>query len=288
MKKNLFIVAIASVAVSFSVAAFISETVTNNFKKVNGTTCLHSHIEEYPGYAPDNVNKGEMHHYACCECHTAWSDSELTNEIGNTITNRGKIDIPKKSSITKIDKNMVGDDLIKNVVNSSPYVVGLDQTNWSSASNGKGPGNIFFYNIDNKNAIRLSTETLNSQKRQLLDTYNNGYSEFSVTNDIIGQVTASFEYKYYDLDDDFYVANHKAAISWINEEGSLITQNDIELIPDNSWHTVVISSNSPVNLHLFTVKIHHFYGELYISNLSMTAPKLDAPVLYQYKQGVKL
>ena len=50
--------------------------------------CPHTHVEHYPG------NANYIEHWACCECHTAWKDENLTEVIGNTISNRTNIDVP--------------------------------------------------------------------------------------------------------------------------------------------------------------------------------------------------
>ena len=50
--------------------------------------CPHTHVEHYPSTAYS------VEHWACCACHTAWKDENLTEIIGNTILDRLNIDIP--------------------------------------------------------------------------------------------------------------------------------------------------------------------------------------------------
>lgn len=285
-KKKVFLISLISIATSFSLVS-VAHFSSNGVKRVSGSSCLHTHVEEYDAVAPSLDNEGLMHHYACCECHTAWSDENLTNEIGNTVTDRSKIDIPKKAATVAIDKNTLGDDLIKGIDSSSPNVCGLDQTDWQSSSNGKGSGTFTYYQIDNKKAVRLSTETLTNQKYQTLDTYSSGYSSFRFVNDICGYVTTSFDYKYYDLDYDFYSFNYRILATWYDKDSAVEVQKEFELLPDNIWHSVVISSDEIIDSHSFSIKIHHFKGELFISNLSMYSPSLEAPVVSQFKQGIK-
>ena len=67
---------------------------TANTTIANAATCEHKVVEHYEAKMPTHTEKGYVEHYACCECHTAWSDEALTQVIGSTYTDRSAIDLP--------------------------------------------------------------------------------------------------------------------------------------------------------------------------------------------------
>lgn len=80
------------------VGALVGVVVTNSGNgqlnlEAESATCEHANVEEYEEVAATSSSHGHVHHYACCECHTAWSDSEHTVIIGNTQTDRSNIDL---------------------------------------------------------------------------------------------------------------------------------------------------------------------------------------------------
>ena len=89
--KKISALSIATMAItSLSMAVLL----TNNadLKLSKAEECNHSQIEHYSELVPTTSSLGHVEHWACCKCHTAWSDSSQTNVIGNTLTDRDNID----------------------------------------------------------------------------------------------------------------------------------------------------------------------------------------------------
>lgn len=87
MKRKRKLLILCSIAL---LASFIVTAINSNFTSIvfSNDQCMHDHVEHYES------NEEHVEHWACCECHDAWSDAELENYIGNTINNREQIDIP--------------------------------------------------------------------------------------------------------------------------------------------------------------------------------------------------
>lgn len=272
---------------SIAIGALTFATTNSNLKIAKGTECEHKNVMEYDALSPSLSGAGHVHHYACCDCHTAWQDEAKTIVLGNTLTNRDSIDIYQKTNSSAIDSMSISeDDLIKYVVSSSPYVVGLDQTNWNSNPNGKGSGTYSYYSVDTKKALRVSAETLGSSNYSSLDTSNNGYSEFRFAKNLEGKLCVSFDYKYYDLDTSKHNDEPRIQAVWIDHNLNSIP-TEIDLVSDNHWHSYSFTINQGFKSEYLAFKIHHYKGEMYLSNLSVTSPELDAPELVQEGLTVK-
>lgn len=244
--------------------------------------CYHKNVEHYDGVAPTLDNAGIMEHYACCQCHTAWADAEHQNEIGNTLTDRTKINIFAKTDYSVIAKSEISDD-IKYINENSPYVIGLDQTNWSSHPDGKGSGSFNFVNIDNRQAVRISTENITNEQRTTLDASYSGYSSWTFSKKINGKMYISFDYKYYDLDRSSYESEARTHVVFAGKE---TIGYEIALTGDNAWHTCTINVDKNIELDNFSFKIHHFSGEMFISNMVIVATSLDAPVIEKTQKAI--
>ncbi len=59
---------------------------------VSAEDCTHSVVQHHDGTS-NGAGIGHVEHWACCHCHTAWADEMLTTVIGNTQSDRSKIDI---------------------------------------------------------------------------------------------------------------------------------------------------------------------------------------------------
>jgi hypothetical protein len=170
-----------------------------NMKGSKAEECAHRKMEEYEAIAPTLTSYGEMYHYACCDCHQAWQDKSKSVLIGNTVTDRSKIDIKKKTTNEEIHESQVplNDDV---ALADSNHVYGFDQTIWGSAAGGMGSGNLKYYEIDDRTALRLSTESLDDNQRLEIEAYNKGYSEIAFNKTLEGTITVKFDYKIYNLD----------------------------------------------------------------------------------------
>ena len=86
-----------STSVTLSISALLfglvfASTSINKIRIGKSQECQHESVEYYLEMEPAETMKGHVAHYACCECHTAWSDGFLTNVIGNTLTDRSRLD----------------------------------------------------------------------------------------------------------------------------------------------------------------------------------------------------
>lgn len=279
---------LASLSAALVATGFLTHLTQNqSFRVAKGEGCEHSTVVEYSPLAPTLNQSGHVHHFACCDCHNAWADEAKTIVLGNTITNREKIEIYQKTTATTIAPASINeDDLIGDVITTSPYVCGLDQTNWGSYSNGRGSGTFSYYQIDGKKALRISSENVTSDQYSALDGSNDGYSSFAFAKQLEGKLSVSFDYKYYDLDYSQHANEPRIQASWINNASEEIA-TPVELIADNRWHSCNFSFNEGFRGEKLLFKIHHFKGEMYLSNLSATSPTLDAPTLVQDGIGVK-
>ena len=255
-----------------------------DFVEITGEECTHGTVEKYDCYAPTISRTGLMTHYACCDCHAAFRENSLTTKIGNTITDRSKIEIRNKTSHFKIDKTTISDDEI--VLVNEAHVYGLDQTIWAGSDRGVGSGNIDFYNVDGKSTLRISTEEVTKEQQSSLDYSNFGYSEIGFSKELTGRITAQFNYKIYDLNTEQLGSAARVQAVWIGLDGNKYT-TDMELNTDNGWHTVNVSSLDKYYVKGFALKIYHFTGEMYISGLKLTSTALDFPSIFRENTSVK-
>lgn len=282
MKKNkIFGIFLTVIAIPVVIIAFDS----GSFNPASAE-CKHGSVEEHNALAPTLSREGLMHHYACCDCHAAFQDETYKIQLSvNTTTDRDKLSITRKTAINPIDKSYVSNDDDIILVNEN-HVYGLDQTNWMSTQSGIGSGNVEYYSLDSKKALRISTEELDANHFASLDDNYYGYSEIAFSKRLTGTITMKFDYKLYDLNTDKFNNESKVQAVWYSEDGYKRT-SDMELITDNKWHTVVVSSPVKMTTNDIAFKIHHFDGEMYISNLSLTSTGLDFPILFREGGSVK-
>ncbi len=90
MKNNK---AFASIlCVSLLGASILGVYLSNKAYKVTAEECTHSSVVHYDGVSPTS-GTGHVEHWACCECHKAWADEAKTVLLGDTTSDRSKIDI---------------------------------------------------------------------------------------------------------------------------------------------------------------------------------------------------
>ena len=265
--------------------SIVFATATSTFIELKGEECKHQTIEEYKALAPTLSKGGLMHHFACCDCHNAWRDADLDHDIGNTVTDRSKIEIRNKTNSNKIDKTTisVSDEIL---LANSNHVYGLDQTMWGSSLQGVGSGYINYYSIDGRNALRISTEEISDSQVDSLDYSNYGYSEIGFNKYLTGTIFASFDYKIYDLNTEQLNNQARVQAVWLGKNGYKYV-TEMELDVDNEWHTINVASLEKIEVTGFAIKIYHFDGEMYINNLSLTSSALDFPQLYREGLEVK-
>lgn len=272
MNKKKFIICSLTGACAFLVSICVISNQKSQIENFNAKNCEHKHVEKYSGVAPTLTSNGIMKHYACCDCHTAWLDENKTIVIGNTVSDRSKIDIYQKTQYTVIDKSDISNDDILLLRNDKPYVVGLDQTNWSQSLDGKGDGSFEYVNIDDRKAVRISAENLTTSQRSMLDASYSGYSSWVFNKKLSGKIEVSFDYKNYDLDCSSFMSEARTHAVFI---GNKTIGQEYNLTNDNLWHHYSFTLSESINLTNLAFKVHHFTGEIFISNLHINALVLN-------------
>lgn len=271
-----------------ALGALVIGTKMEEWSRVEGEGCPHTgQIDKYDAVAPTKVELGNMAHFACCDCHTAWSDHLRSNEIGNTVTNRSKIDINMKTIPEEISRDEISVySGLFSISEEAPYVVGLDQTDWTIANGGVGGGTYSFYNIDGMEAIRISTETISAQQYSILDNSSNGYSSFRIEKELSsGNVTISFDYKMYNLSTSSYADEPSMYAVLEGDNHSEIIE--LDFVTDNTWQKFSFTSTTGFNFRSCTIKMHRFRGEMYLANLNVASSGFKAPNIEAYGAGVR-
>lgn len=92
-KRTKFIVFTLACVALVGASGLLTNNFVNQIHGVNAEDCTHTHVEHYSSVAPTTWSAGYVEHWACCTCHTAWSDEARTTIIGQTYTNRTNIDV---------------------------------------------------------------------------------------------------------------------------------------------------------------------------------------------------
>lgn len=273
--KKLLILSVSTLMAAGGAIALNSK----GFFKSVAEECTHSHVEHYDAVAPTTTSYGQVEHWACCECGASWADADKKQSLGNDTAERhARTDIAKKTTGTVVESSALGGDLVANLFNSGDKVKEWDQTNWDLASNGKGTGNVNYYNIDGRYAMYLSANLNDTQKAARNDA-NSGFSEcrFSLTE---GQYTSvTFDYKYYDTNSDTFDVTFNNGGNKYNKkihtqaqfyDGTSYFNSEMDLINDNQWHSVTvfnIEKPESTAIKFVTLKFQHMEGEIYLSNM---------------------
>lgn len=266
-KKNVLVLAsLLSVTLACS-TAFVT-TKSARQARMAKADCAHEHVEHYKVH-PTTSNGGRIEHWACCDCGTAWFDEARTQEVS---LNRNELNIPASTAAVEINKNQVAIDDILNIVTVSDKTKGLDQTDWGvNLDTPKSSGTYKYYEVDGRNALKVSATGLNDSQRALIQSANSGFSEWrfekATTTD-----TVTFDYKYWDVNTEKYQGGPVCHLDaqFVTAEtinGTKYQNASMELINDNAWHSMTVTGDQVYTITHFLMKIYHFEGELYISNL---------------------
>lgn len=123
MKNNKLVTSI--LCVSLLGGSLLAVGLSRNSYKVTAEECTHSNVVHYDGVSPTS-GTGYVEHWACCECHSAWADEARTTKIGNTETDRSKIDI--FGIYLTVNHEPVGQDMQWTLPMEPVYDKGIDST----------------------------------------------------------------------------------------------------------------------------------------------------------------
>ena len=263
----------------------ISATAFSNGRKTTATECAHNHVEHYDGVAPTLTKTGRPEHWACCDCGKAWYDANKTDEIIGRESNAEVVDFAKKTTGTKISKEDVdSDDLITSV--NVGKIKWTDQNDNDNSPKSSTEDKMEYYSIDGRNALYFSfdydalsdddkarikngTTDISGDATTSGNVANYGYSETRFTYS--GKVSYfTFEYKYWDLNRDLASDGGKACHMMAQAHDTAYNYEDLELINDNEWHTAIVQCEDRT-IDFLILKIQHFHGELYLSNMKAYA-----------------
>lgn len=281
-KANLF--ATFSIAALATVMAFA--LVKGNPLTLHGEECQHTHVEFYEGVAPTLDSTGRPGHYACCECHRAWYDEARTQEIAGRQENPAVADFAAKTAGTAINKDDVDSTDLITAVNPGK-VKWSEQNDIVNSPKVSTADKMEYYTIDGRNALRFSFDYdgLSDENKARIkngttdpsgapstsgDVANAGYTETRfIYSGTISKIT--FDYKYWDLNRDLASDGGPSPTHMMAQAHDTQGYNyeAMELVNDNTWHTCTINLDQHRTIDFFILKIHHFHGEFYISNLGV-------------------
>ena len=99
-------------------------------------------------------------------------------------------------------------------------------------------------------------------------TYNNNWSEWRFTHHTDGLTSVTLTYLYEDSNSDLANDGTDNNVHTMSQwyDGTTYKARNMDLIPDGEWHTVVVSGEA-FDTEFFVMKIYHFTGDIYISNI---------------------
>ncbi len=84
MKKKIFALSLASALMVGTFAFVLSHQNSVDMFGVKATPCAHAHVNHYARVEPTLLKSGVEEYWVCCECHTSYKDSGLTEAFENT------------------------------------------------------------------------------------------------------------------------------------------------------------------------------------------------------------
>ena len=143
-----------------------------------------------------------------------------------------------------------------------------DYTNYNNES-----GHADYFRLGNREAIHFSARYANDDPKF---GYNSGWSEWRFTHAVSGVKSVSFLYLFEDSNadtsDDGLGPIHCMA-QWYNDNtaisnGSKYLAAVMNLVNDGAWHTMTVTADGSFDITHFVMKVFHFTGDIYISNIS--------------------
>ena len=130
-----------------------------------------------------------------------------------------------------------------------------------SASNEAGHAD--YYKIDGREALHLSAHWTSSDPEF---TYNSGWSEWRFSHAQAGVTAVTFAYLYQDSNTDTSNDGSGDVHTMAQWYGAAYQGRTMNLIADGAWHNITITGDA-YDINFFVMKIYHFTGDVYISNI---------------------
>ena len=135
-------------------------------------------------------------------------------------------------------------------------------------------GHADYYRIGGRDAIHFSAHYASDDPKF---AYNSGFSEWRFAHQQAGITAVTFAYLYEDSNTDTFddgAGNVHTMAQWY---GAAYQGRTMTLIPDGKWHVITVTGDA-YDINYFVMKIYHFTGDIYISNIVYASGKAAADV----------
>ena len=120
-----------------------------------------------------------------------------------------------------------------------------------------------FWRLFNRDTIHLSAHYASDDPKF---TYNSNWSEWRFQHTTTGLTSVTFTYLYEDSNSDLGndgVSDVHTMCQWY---GAAYQGRTMNLVADGAWHTITVTGDA-YDTNFFVMKIYHFTGDIYISNI---------------------
>ena len=132
-------------------------------------------------------------------------------------------------------------------------------------------GHADYFKFGNREAIHFSAHYANDDPKF---GYNSGWSEWRFTHAQAGLKSVTFTYLYEDTNTDTSDDGSGPVHTMAQWYGAAYQARTLTLNPDGQWHTVTVTGDAYDITH-FVIKIFHFTGDIYISNIIYSTTEAD-------------
>ena len=185
-------------------------------------------------------------------------------------------DIYISNIIYSTNESDVTDESIKEIQLNKQVRRVEQQDHWKSDPDyetyGNESGHAEYLKAGNRDVIHFSAHYAVDDPKY---TYNSNWSEWRFTHSVTGVSSVTFTYLYEDSntdtgDDGVGVQVHTMA-QWYDNNKTISANGyvgaNMTLVADGNWHTVTVQAASAYDITHFVMKIYHFTGDIYISDI---------------------
>ena len=126
-------------------------------------------------------------------------------------------------------------------------------------------GHAEYYKVGNRDCIHLSAHYDAATDADHFN-YNSGWSEWRFQHQKEGLTSVTFTYKYTDANTDTSNDGGGAVHTMAQWYGAAYQARTMTLVADGQWHTITVTGEA-YDINFFVMKIYHFTGDIYISNI---------------------
>ena len=172
-------------------------------------------------------------------------------------------DIYISNIIYSMDYDDVEDASIKDFY-TTKQVRRVDQQDvWRNGDSVNEEGHADFIKLDGHETVHLSAHYAADDDKY---GYNSGWSEWRFSHMQSGLKTVTFTYLYVDSNTDTSDDGNGAVHTMAQLNGAAYAARSMSLIADGQWHTATVTGDA-YDTNYFVMKIFHFTGDIYISNI---------------------